>query len=676
MGNRFSFYFSQGYRNLKNSILIILGLSLALSMVSGISLFIDSYQSHLVNESYTQILDFDCKYGFESSSANISQSLKSYDSSIESLFLDAENLDIESTFQYFKLSSWELTFYKNYTKEYGDEFSGIDVVEDMSVRIGLFDEKFYISERFDEYFSIINGTFPKSDEEILIPINLAYKMNLTLGETTNLDIKSDRIEDTINSTLSLSDVKVVGIYAGKLNFYSFSDTYLTNRYNYYSENNTVTGFESVVDRSREFVFCHINFSQPEQTHPVQNLIYDYNLLRANSSLDAYDMTSLEKNWGLGICYNRAIISFNRLNSYSRKISQETYLIERDLPYSVIFQDYLSWTLSDLYLISNMARIILQIINIPILIFAIFIGSFAIKTNTKSRLDEFLLLRSKGCPNSLLRKQFLVEAFFNGVTSSTVALIAGIGTFYGFRELLGGLLFDFHDTEVVLVPSITWGTIILTYSIGIGITFLASLSSIVYVGKLPAHKLLTILGSDSMDIEYDEKSLFRNTEEKKVSIEETPFYEGSQDQQNATETEEESRSKKIKKKRKKRKKHSLYINAVQTKEKKKAKLSIALIIISLFPLMVYFLYYIGSLPSAPDIFISLSALIVRYFLVIFIFAIISPVLFAVGIIRIIAIEKPSRFARISKFLSYIFLKEKSFICGMEMVKRKHFYLIYF
>ena len=668
MGNRLSFYFSQGSRNLKNSILIILGLSLALSMVSGISLFIDSYQSHLVNESYRQILDFDVKYGYDSVSDNISQSLNAYDSSIENLFQDAENLEITSQFQYFKLSSWDLTFYKNYTREYGDEYQRTEIVEGCYVNIGLFDNRFYTSERFGEYFSIINGTFPKSDEEILISIHLAYKMNLTLGETTNLDIKASRVDDAINSTLSLSDVKIVGIYAGKLKSYAFSNSYLYNRYNYYSENNTITDFESIVDKSSEFVFCHINFSQPEQSHPVQNLIYDYALLRANSNLNAYESIFLEKNMGLGICYNRDLISFNRLNSYSRKISQETYLIERDLPYNVIFRDYLSSNLSELYFMSNISRIIFQILNLPILIFAIFIGSFAIKTNTKSRLDEFLLLRSKGAPNSLLRKQFFIEAFFNGVASSTVALIAGFGTFYGFREILDDLLFTINETEIFLTPSISWGTVILTYSIGIGITFLASLSSIVYVGKLPTHKLLTILGSDSMDIEYDEKSLFRATEEKKVSIEETPFYEGSQDQQNATEIKKESRSKKI---RKKRKKHSLYENAIQTKEKKKAKLSITLIIISLFPLLVYLIHYIGSLPSSPDLFIALSSLIIRYFLVIFIFAIISPVLFAVGIIRIIVIEKPSRFARISKFLSSIFLKEKSFICGMEMVKRKQY-----
>ena len=62
MGNRLSFYFSQGSKNLKNSVLIVLGLSLALSMVSGISLYIDSYQRNLVNESFGQILDFNVIY--------------------------------------------------------------------------------------------------------------------------------------------------------------------------------------------------------------------------------------------------------------------------------------------------------------------------------------------------------------------------------------------------------------------------------------------------------------------------------------------------------------------------------------------------------------------------------------------------------------------------------------
>jgi hypothetical protein len=81
--------------------------------------------------------------------------------------------------------------------------------------------------------------------------------------------------------------------------------------------------------------------------------------------------------------------------------------------------------------------------------------------------------------------------------------------------------------------------------------------------------------------------------------------------------------------------------------------------------------LGTLPSATDVFISISGLIERYFGIILIFAIISPVLFVVGIIRIIAVEKPSRFARISKFLSSLFLKEKSYLCGMEMVRRKQY-----
>ena len=70
MGNRLSFYFSQGSKNLRNSLLIILGLSLALSMVSGISLYIDSYQKNMVNESFEQIIDFNVEYRYDSYKEN------------------------------------------------------------------------------------------------------------------------------------------------------------------------------------------------------------------------------------------------------------------------------------------------------------------------------------------------------------------------------------------------------------------------------------------------------------------------------------------------------------------------------------------------------------------------------------------------------------------------------
>ncbi|MHA1474372.1 MAG: FtsX-like permease family protein [Promethearchaeota archaeon] len=671
MGNRLSFYFSQGSKNLRNSLLIILGLSLALSMVSGISLYIDSYQKNMINESFDQIIDFNVEYHYDSYKENISDNFQAYDSSVISLIQDSENIDIESHFRYFILDTYDFNFYKNYSQLYGLDFHGYEVIYGNFANIGLFDEQFYTSKRFDQYFAIINGTVPKSEEEILIPIDLAYQMNLTLGETTNLDIKTTWESMPSNSSLSLSDVKVVGIYATKLPYYRFAYNGIYHDYTYHSKNNTVTDYESIsqINLGSDFVFSYYNFSKAENIHPVQTLIYDIDIFIENyTSEEDYYYYYIDKTAGLAFCFNRDNIDFNHLNSYSRVISQETQVLERQIDRNnVYFRDYLSRHLLDLYFMSNMYRIVLQILNVPILIFAIFIGSFAIKTNAKSRLDEFLLLRSKGAPNSFLRNQFLIEAIFNGVGSSTIALFAGFGTFYGFRALLDDLFF-YYGSTVTLSPSISWGTVILTYSLGIGITFLASLSSIVYVRKLPTYKLLTILGSDSMDVEYDEKSLFDLTEGKKVAIEETPFYEKSQVQLNSVEIQKESSSKKIKKKRKK---HDLYQNAVQTKEKKIPKLSIAFIIISLFPVIIYILYYFGSLPYASDAFISISYLIEQYFGIVLIFAILSPVLFVIGIIRIIVVEKPTRFARISKFLSSIFLKERSYLCGIEMVKRKQY-----
>ena len=279
MGNRLSFYFSQGIKNLKKSILIIIGLSLALSMVSGISLYIDAYQNNMVNESFGQILDFTVDYQAGIHTENLSKYLINYDDSAISLLEDSEDLDIESHFRYITLNSYELAFYKNYTQLNGQSFMGYDVVDDNFVNMGLFDEQFYTSKRFDQYFSIINGTVPNSEEEILIPFDLAYRMNLTLGETTNLDIKYSWDFETFNSSLSLSDVKVVGIYAGKLERYHFANNRLQHNYVYNRANDTVTDYEELNMWSREFVFCYYNFSQPDQSHPVQVFLNDFNYLK-------------------------------------------------------------------------------------------------------------------------------------------------------------------------------------------------------------------------------------------------------------------------------------------------------------------------------------------------------------------------------------------------------------
>ena len=325
MGNRLSFYFSQGSKNLRKSLLIILGLSLALSMVSGISLYIDSYQKNMVNESFDQILDFNVKYRYKSYKENISDNFEAYDSSVIDLIQNSEKLDIESYFSYFILDTYDFNFYKNYSQLYGLDFHGHEIVDGNFANMGLFDEQFYISKRFDHYFSIINGTVPKSKEEILIPVDLAYKMNLTLGETTNLDVKSTWGLMPPNSSLSLSDVKVVGIYATKLSYYyQFAYNWIQHSYIYHSENNTATGYERIGQNylGADFVFCYYNFSKAENIHPVQTLIRDINLfIEDNTSPD--DHYYIDESAGLAFCFNRDNIDFNHLNSYSRVISRET-----------------------------------------------------------------------------------------------------------------------------------------------------------------------------------------------------------------------------------------------------------------------------------------------------------------------------------------------------------------
>ena len=125
MGNRLSFYFSQGTKNLRTSLLIIIGLSLGLSMVSGISLYIDSYQRNLVNESFDQIIDFNVEYHYDSYKENISDNFQAYDSSVINIVQNSENIDIESNFRYYILNSYDFNFYKNYSQLYGLDFHGL-----------------------------------------------------------------------------------------------------------------------------------------------------------------------------------------------------------------------------------------------------------------------------------------------------------------------------------------------------------------------------------------------------------------------------------------------------------------------------------------------------------------------------------------------------------------------
>ena len=59
---RIKYYLTQGKYTSKNAYLVIIGLSIAISMVAGISYFADSYGMHMIESTASNLLDYTFSY--------------------------------------------------------------------------------------------------------------------------------------------------------------------------------------------------------------------------------------------------------------------------------------------------------------------------------------------------------------------------------------------------------------------------------------------------------------------------------------------------------------------------------------------------------------------------------------------------------------------------------------
>jgi putative ABC transport system permease protein len=105
--------------------------------------------------------------------------------------------------------------------------------------------------------------------------------------------------------------------------------------------------------------------------------------------------------------------------------------------------------------------------------AVLVGVFLI-VNTFSmliaqRTRELGLLRALGADRRQVRRSVLTEAVLLGLVGSTLGLAAGIGLAVGLIELMGVFGMNLKTTEMV----IGWGTPVVAYVVGVGVTFVAA-----------------------------------------------------------------------------------------------------------------------------------------------------------------------------------------------------------
>lgn len=685
MGTKFKFYFRQGIASTRRSTMVIMGLVLAISIIAGLNFFLDSYQTQKLAENYDNVID-----------TRISEHPNPEDTPYLA-DLNAVQLAQESIIQQFNREEFYHEEWYKYFQTYFT-YPAFSNTSDFSYFVS--ESNFYQSPRFTEYFMIYEGRSPQTENEIMVEYSYAKAYDINIGDNWCANFSSDRylndsdiydeFEDLTGTITAEMTLEVAGVYVAKTSIINVASYY----YRFPTIYNSATEKIEVYEKFNNYyydsnvIFSMSNFTEGNM-HPI---LETWNTLieqKLNVTTESRRLVGF--NTGIFGIYDRESISYRNVISTASKLSNmEKNILDLYIDASEFgYTNYIGRFLKNYAEEITILRIATQFMNIPIFGFGVFIGIFNFQISTKEKADEFLLLRSKGIPQRMIKHQFLVEATIIGTISSTIAIGIGRVTYEIFKSFMPALLGG--NLESPLSFQLTFLSILIVYISGIFMTIISSLPSIRSINKLESSDLLGKLGSDDLDVEYDETTLFTTNPKSAITLSDTPFlindtttkinYEHLGDNSNAgmktlpntqNNNQQNNGNKKRKLKRKSKDAHiNLYRNSLKGKEKKIRKIGWILLVISLFPLFYFILYLISISPNAPDTLFNLTENLLKYLDFMIVFAILAPLFMVIGINRLIMKEKPSRFAHIIKKIARLFVKQKDYIVALQMIKEKEF-----
>ncbi|MHA1674822.1 MAG: FtsX-like permease family protein, partial [Promethearchaeota archaeon] len=605
------------------------------------------------------------------------------------------------------------------------------------------DPDFFISSTFGERIEIIEGTYPTSQDEFLIDWRIGQKFNLSSGSVFNLTLRLNRdpwdpeyseaalengeydyyYENYKYTELNVSNFTICGFYLEKRVYdsdwdYSYEDYEENETYDVFGQDNDKYYFYNSIYSTYNF-----SLSKSQVNHPVLQLfdnIGNMAVLNNKSSPYFYDV---ERYLYFG-CYvvfqtNIDSINLNSLQKESRVVMDQYQQIQSDLgtDYRLYWDMY--YMLPDMAMIFLIARIVIAVINLPILLFVVSLGILSARVIRKSRVPDYLRLRIKGLTRKMVSRQSTIEALINGLLACLLSIAIGLGLFYLLRgEILQlletltgeGLPFDPSDMK----PKFLWIDLLNTMFWGFSCSMIMYIPIFYYNRKLSLADLVAVKEAKDLPVIYDEVTVY-DKDIDQVSLNWREFLQLDDDGQinrnvigksditqrdglgevkigPDQEIDNESRqkdrkksskkrisrkskksriSRKSKKSRKSGKITPIYEDFIKQYEKKIPKIALILIIVGIFPILAsYSLFYFLD-HNPPDFLYDIVHQINDYgFQYIFmIVSILSPFLIITGLIRFVGIEKPSRFAKLSKFLSTPILGPLNSLFGLKMISSK-------
>ncbi|MHA1520750.1 MAG: ABC transporter permease [Promethearchaeota archaeon] len=600
MGNKITFYVKESFKYLNRSKLSILVLAIAVSMITGFGYYFDSAQKFILHETNYNPFDFSAQFLEED---NLTYGLSDSELNVQEAFMQSK-LQIENSYFYRVISNQRINLY------YQDENH-----TDMYRLVWITPEyKYFQSPRFNQYFEITEGTRPKNPNEMIFDSLFAQRFNLNVGYNQTLPFRIGLGNTTI---INVPNIDIVGFYTPKQTQIQFGVDL------------------PLIEIGSNIVFISKNFSDNLEVYPHKELVEG--LIPHPDILTPSNYLFLVSTY-LGMEFDRNSVNIAWLSISSRNIMQTFNQFTLYLPDNVKSSNIITPVLQNQFHFQSLVRLSIQFTNIPLYIFAVYMGSLANKSKIRKRYHEFFSMRMRGFPKKMIRNQLITEAIINSLFIFLMGIIMGLGIFYLSQYWLNPLfLAQFNTTGFGLSLFFSWRTILEAFLFGIVLNVLASLSTIKYINSQKTSEIVSEIANVKGDVDYDESTLFYNPRE--ISKENSEKLE--------------------------------IVNFMKKKEELIPKWGILVVLSALIPIILFITMIIGQNMQASDTLIEISDELYNNLNLLIILSMLSPFMLVIGIIRFLVVESPPRYAKISKRISHIFMKKRDYFVGIEMVRQKQY-----
>ncbi|WP_371805153.1 FtsX-like permease family protein [Candidatus Lokiarchaeum ossiferum] len=729
--SRISYYIKRAYHSTRSNILIIIAFSLTISVIFGLNIYSLSYERELLDRKLTNVVDFTVDVSADSYNGTAAFAKNQEKIVSAKKMVEERDMELDQLFDYGCFHSEFLKIALNRSLPFDPtEESQLSVLPFSVIQI---ENSFYQSDRFNSFFTLLEGRLPLSSNEIILDISYMEYFNITLDGYQDLSIcleknlqDFEQFFDSYGDPTTIHPLKstffnenyngvylnstIVGVYASNKVQYRFLTKNFEVNYHYDLKTGAIE-YTQEFPESAPILTVH-NFSSPNDKFAYQELIYQF-----DQTVDSNPLTHVsEAFFGFFGIINRNSVGFHNYNAFSKQLKSEDNVIETNLPDSFEITSILYPIMKKVYLDTLFLRGVLIVLSIPLIIAAILFGSFARKTEVTSRAEEFLLLRSKGAPPRMTFIEFLYENSLIGIISSTISLIFGIFFFYAFKQFFTGILVYSN----FLKPAVNLSIILQIIAFGQLLSLVGSLSALKSILDIDVGKVLGQIGSEDFEVEFNEKTLTTKGKaesedsnsisnrdlvdsENKIIEEQAALSQGNikrnlkRKQKKKKEQKEEAKEFEKIKELKQRMVYgenfalltkkdenlrkmgldSITKKAAPIKRKRKPiKYSFLLIFGSFIPTCLYLFIYFSKSRIMSDSLTEAVEFLQQdsMFVALNVIVVISPIFLVWGILRLITVEFPTLFSKSSQKIAQLFIKERSFLVGIEMLRRKQYKIL--